>query len=253
MLWHYTNLAGLEGITASKTLWATDADFLNDAEEIRHAPKYLQAAWEGAARLAKEGGEDSFAPNDLPRILTISTLPDDVTVKVVLEDGPMPFVTSFCAEADLLSMWRAYATGEGCALGFNACDVYAVARCVQAELAPVHYADPWDAPNVSGAPDPATGELQVSRRQAAEIKHPGFIEEREYRLIVPGDTDLPVKYRRGAHGCTPYVEVPLGDCKPREVWVGPGANNQRIRGLQGLLEGRGWAGVEVTASDIPLR
>jgi hypothetical protein len=35
LLCHYATAGGLEGILTSKTLWATDAAFLNDTQEMR--------------------------------------------------------------------------------------------------------------------------------------------------------------------------------------------------------------------------
>src|SRR5579859_4516351 len=35
VLYHYTNSTGLKGILGTSSLWATDADFLNDAQELQ--------------------------------------------------------------------------------------------------------------------------------------------------------------------------------------------------------------------------
>jgi len=40
-LHHYTSAVGLEGILRSRSLWATDTDFLNDWQEIHYAAKPL--------------------------------------------------------------------------------------------------------------------------------------------------------------------------------------------------------------------
>jgi len=37
--YHYTSLAGLNGIVTSGSIHATYADFLNDAQEIWHGPR----------------------------------------------------------------------------------------------------------------------------------------------------------------------------------------------------------------------
>jgi hypothetical protein len=34
-LYHYTNASGLKGILESNSLWATDAEFLNDVQELQ--------------------------------------------------------------------------------------------------------------------------------------------------------------------------------------------------------------------------
>ena len=35
VLYHYTSPAGLKGILETSSLWAADADFLNDAQELQ--------------------------------------------------------------------------------------------------------------------------------------------------------------------------------------------------------------------------
>ncbi len=43
-LHHYTSIAGLEGILASRTLWATHFQELNDSSEVIHLQKPLTSA-----------------------------------------------------------------------------------------------------------------------------------------------------------------------------------------------------------------
>ena len=38
-LWHYTSLAGFQGIVTTRKIFATDTRFLNDREEFSHAYK----------------------------------------------------------------------------------------------------------------------------------------------------------------------------------------------------------------------
>jgi hypothetical protein len=53
MVWHYTNRPGLEGILRSNTLWASDAETMNDPTEplmaLRGVPLSVVAAWAGHA------------------------------------------------------------------------------------------------------------------------------------------------------------------------------------------------------------
>lgn len=55
-LWHYTSVAGFQGIIASGAIYATDVRYLNDAEEFIHARKM---ASEVVAR-TPEFGEFNF-------------------------------------------------------------------------------------------------------------------------------------------------------------------------------------------------
>jgi hypothetical protein len=58
ILYHYTTAAGLMGIVQSRTLRATNAEFLNDAQELQFGRSRLRdALLERAEELAPEGSE----------------------------------------------------------------------------------------------------------------------------------------------------------------------------------------------------
>jgi hypothetical protein len=110
---------------------------------------------------------------------------------------------------------------------------------------------------------------------AARIKHNGFREEREWRIVVQASNEALMrkgvtKIRKGPFGETPYIEVPLDlaklDSSPlRRVVVGPGNNKDDIKhGVQQLLEAHSLRvkrdpaadieeGIEVSSSTIPYR
>ena len=108
---------------------------------------------------------------------------------------------------------------------------------------------------------------------AARIKHNGFREEREWRIVVQASNDAlsrVTKTRNGPFGATPYIEIPLDLAKPdssplRRVVVGPCNNKSDIKHwVEELLEShslrvkRGRAVdidrcVEVCTSTIPYR
>lgn len=114
---------------------------------------------------------------------------------------------------------------------------------------------------------------------AARIKHAGFSEEREWRVIFQAAKDVLapkekdgrrieiVKFRDGQFGQTPYIEIPLDLAVPgtsplRRIVVGPGACKEDARRVaERLLLSRGikvstpgtGKGVEIAASLIPYR
>src|SRR5437016_3144985 len=101
VLYHYTNLRGLEGILRSRTLWATHIQHMNDRSE------YLHFA--------------DMAVGKLKDILSRRTEPEFIrelknTIKNVKALDPLVFVLSLSEAGDLLSQWRAY--GEF-AIGFR--------------------------------------------------------------------------------------------------------------------------------------
>ena len=86
--------------------------------------------------------------------------------------------------------------------------------------------------------------------KAARLKHSGFREECEWRIVLQARRDALVrsgilKFRKGQFGQTPYVEIPLGlsaaDTSPlRRIVVGPGNHREDLkRWVELLLETRG--------------
>jgi hypothetical protein len=105
---------------------------------------------------------------------------------------------------------------------------------------------------------------------AVRIKHEGFREEREWRVIFQAAKSVlatTVKFRDGQFGRTPYVEIPLGLAETktsplRRIVVGPGPRQEEAkRAVEALLKKRGIPikssgdqnGVEIGTSLIPFR
>lgn len=195
LLYHYTTLAGLLGITASTSIWASDVRYMNDASELIYAAEMIGAV------VAKtlEAVEDEPLRSALPRRPGFTN---------AFEYGKRPFVACFCEEDNLLSQWRGYRRDEtGFSLGI---DVPGLAR--MNDLPPNTYlrkviydekqqtetvravTEDWlqvargmlqrgeDAKDVF--PYPAIWALQAAlAEQHLSFKHPTFAEEREWRLI----------------------------------------------------------------------
>jgi hypothetical protein len=106
--------------------------------------------------------------------------------------------------------------------------------------------------------------------EAARIKHRGFSEECEWRIVLQGRRDAlnpAVKFRKGQFGLTPFIEIPLGLKESKtsalqRVVVGPSAHKNEIKqSVELLLHKLGIQvkgtdsndGVEVATSLIPYR
>jgi len=95
IVYHYTNTEGLVGILESRAIWATQAPYLNDASEIDHGEELLIGA---VAPLLQAEADPKF---ELPKKLLLE-------LRDQLRHSADPFISSFCMESNLLSMWRAY-------------------------------------------------------------------------------------------------------------------------------------------------
>ena len=106
-LFHYTTGHGLEGITKSKSLWASAARYSNDLSEVRYA---CDLALPVIDEMMLE-----FKGNDHRRFFDVLRLCFS-TPEWADQDA---FMVSFCETADLLSQWRGYGPGNGYAIGFD--------------------------------------------------------------------------------------------------------------------------------------
>ena len=110
-LCHYTSQNGLIGILKSKSMYATDAAYLNDSQEVVYAVSVAKRCFQ--KRRLKEQVDMS-----------------DILGKTESLAGKLPvYVASFSEEPDLLSQWRGYCwEGSGFALCVSAQRMMTLAR-----------------------------------------------------------------------------------------------------------------------------
>jgi hypothetical protein len=108
LLWHYTTLEGLQGIVKEQAIWATDVRYLNDRREYVHARDlFVEVITE-----KKKNASDSEK-------LTLDQSLDVIQTVHTLENYRV-FVSSFSANEDQLSQWRAYGSAaKGISIGFD--------------------------------------------------------------------------------------------------------------------------------------
>ena len=194
-LHHYTTLDGLLGITSTGTLWASDAQYMNDASELRYA-----------ADLISDIVAETLAAVESDVLRAV--LPTRRGFANAFEYGSRPFIACFCEEDDLLSQWRGYRAGEaGYSLGLDLASA-ALEMPPNTYLRRVIYdedeqrrsvmkvVDAWVTTAESLLdekkgrrpedlfPYPAIWALEESLAEHHLcFKHPTFAEEREWRLI----------------------------------------------------------------------
>src|SRR6476646_1334832 len=57
ILYHYTTLAGLQGIVETNAMWATDTRYFNDAKEFTYSKEVIETALRECAAKVKDEGE----------------------------------------------------------------------------------------------------------------------------------------------------------------------------------------------------
>lgn len=276
LLFHYTGPPGLIGILQSKSLWATNAGYLNDTKELRHAIDYIKNTIEN--RLRRNSDTDQVRAL-LERMLEIEGA------------APQVYVASLTEERDLLSQWRAYCPpGGGYAVGFPSHQLQALAIAQDFLLVPCVY-DHQRQSRIAAeiiqvqinrfcAALEAGHPLEEVKQQIHErfiedtvrygpiLKHRSFAEEKEWRLISPviqlGHPKI--RYRSGLNSIIPYVEFNLIDeahpslievgVPPESltVVVGPSADTPAGNyALQSILHSYIGVGCWIGGSETPYR
>lgn len=289
VLYHYTTVSGLLGIIQELVLWATDAEFLNDAQELQFGREELRAGLLTAADALYPGAGGAISA-EASRATVMRSAADHLDIG----GGPYAgkqhhaaYVACFCESGDLLSQWRGYGSPGGIALGFKT-----------AYLPALHRQEVWEIERRDDPPEPERHRLEVARLvkvrygaaaiaplvkrvvadvaphptghpgvtgffkaksvvipALATIKHDSFVEEKEWRLIAMGSVgEGVVHFRSGALGPTPYVRLSFPAAALAEIVVGPGRDpHLRKQGIERLLAERRIEGVPVRLSAVPFR
>jgi hypothetical protein len=111
-VWHYTTLAGFEGILTSGKLWATDVRFTNDKTEFIHARDVVDE-YLNSVRTAR--GRFAFPDEELSKMLHKAF--DEGALSPTENDV---YVASFSAAEDLKAQWVEYADNcRGVSIAFD--------------------------------------------------------------------------------------------------------------------------------------
>jgi hypothetical protein len=257
ILYHYTSLAGLMSIVESKSLYATEIRYFNDAAEMEQTATLLRN--EISKRLEQEG--------------TNKKLLDQLYqwISHRLTNGYMLFVVSFTASGNLLSQWRGYCqNGKGVSIGFLPEDIrqsaelqhFRMGRCryeinEQIKLAAEIIDSIITLAYLRGENiDPSKRHPSNSFHDifeevepdlisiAALLKHPGFKEEKEWRAVSAVKSNYitePICYREAASMLTPFIHFSLpkttsGSLAIEHAFLGPTQNiNLSMKSLSQFL------------------
>ena len=220
-LYHYTSVSGLRDILMSRTVWATKAQYMSDAQEFHYALSIART------ELAKR----EYLEADQGRKAVMRHLRDAIQGM----EGVNICVFSLSEEGDLLSQWRGYCPPNvGYAIGFSGPGLSAVLESQNCVLAPCEYievnqralvdealmpiwgklptVDPSNLDLIKQRTEPLLPELFARlMKVAALIKHPKFAEEKEWRLVSPivGSDHPRMGHRVGTTMLLPHFVVDL--------------------------------------------
>ena len=286
-LFHYTGAHGVRGILNSDSIWASGAQHMNDWMEVVYGYDIMMGTLRNVVSSAD-------LPNRSQRVFS------EVLRAMELPDSPFvdAYFAAFCEKGNLLSQWRAYAGTQGFAVevdplvvdGELTLTTKAPARNLR--LAKVEY-DPerqkrgfrelldelietieTQCGNSDHLLPPLSEFVRVVLSSwAATVKHPGFEEEQEWRVVFQPIITAEEKYhsteefviRVEDYALVTHVELIPAKVLPRHGQDGPklpirsitcGPNvsmRSTMRALEILLRNNGYEGVKILKSEIPAR
>lgn len=267
VLYHYTTQGGLLGILDSRCIWATKIQFMNDATEFRMAIETIETELR-----SRDRDLDPFDKSqECARV-------DALFKQVSAVECRDVFVLSLTEEGDQLSQWRAYSgSHSGFAIGFNVptlCKVasehgFSLDRCIYDYDSSVHrlLAETlvdngllWSAHSDRMTQRRCREFNRTLLKWAPLFKHCTFAEEREWRLASTShpSTSPEIGFRTGPSMIIPYYKLPLhtkdGSSVLSSVTVGPTPHAElSIESVRALASARGFGGIFIQESQIPLR
>jgi hypothetical protein len=218
ILYHYTNGVGVLGIIQKRVLYASSSLHLNDAMEHKIANHLLNEELE-ASRLSE------VEKHEFRSLMRFAAQRSS-------------YVCSFSENGNVLSQWRAYCReGHGFAVGFSRNNpLFGSAKQNSFSLVPCVYKKREQKKlcraliNTFREQYLNAGHTMESRANLpdtiraffanynwtyafllvnAALKHIGFKEEAEWRLISQRPEDLNLTFRTGRFGLVPYFRLPL--------------------------------------------
>jgi hypothetical protein len=225
-LYHYTPQAGLLGIVESQSIWASNIQYLNDAQEARLAFSIMGEAVNGRLRRDKPELGDVDRGGEIWGLLTKAS--QQIGHIVDLE----VYACCFSSARDQLSQWRGYAGEGGFALAFKPTAIDTIIHNNQMRMIKCIYDQTKNREIAEAIIDStiatydALDKASPQEREALAVehfkenfllwvpmcKHPGFSEEGEWRLVVfPDGTrqNGDLKHRASRYCIVGYREVRL--------------------------------------------
>jgi hypothetical protein len=273
VLYHYTDIEGLKGILESGKMWTTDYRYLNDTQELKYGYEIIRKAFYS---LIDEFKKDDTRMHTLLNLL--HTIYEEFQYTKLFR---YIFIASFCEDGDLLSQWRAYSGKQpGYSIGFWLPRSLMLTKCrydvedllsEYKRLITVFTTDTLKC--IDTTQDKQDNELEriflgfkyltlnYSANSSLQLKHPGFREEKEWRLfkLAPKKNNPgAVRFRITPIGLVPYDEIDFrkddrSNCIS-EVVIGPTQEpSLSSDSISQLLRQNGYENVRVRVSEIPFR
>lgn len=264
MLFHYTDIKGLEGIIHHEEVWATDHCYLNDYSEFDHGIEAFNAA------VASNKIKHNKLFNDKYNYDS-----DLVSVIKNIKRKEGIYCCSFSSKENLLGQWRGYCPKDGgYSIGFRSDALMNITescytnffRCIyenrkQREIARQVIEESllmFESP--AGLSDCGNQTFHTHLKAAASFfssafKNKHFRAESEWRLVSRPLSKSEVRYRAKGNvlNAIPYIKFQVPNTAIEKIYIGPCNDPSGAeKALKEFVQSKG-INPEIIVSDIPLR
>ena len=249
ILYHYTDINGLNGIIKNKEFWLTQREYMNDIAE----PNYARSIIKEVLVEVKNKIENDF---DIDEIIERYHF------------YRKEYIFSLSLEEDSIHQWNYYSKGKGYCISFKKGDIYNCLResAKENSFGPVIYSRNIQKEAVKKLlsiieTKNKTSKLYCEYSNSVEqwlmtfyglFKQENHSCEREVRIIA-NNAIQPTKYRIKNDIYIPYIELKYIKSPIFEIWVGPnlekGIAEEGLKGF--LLENN--ISVKIRESQIHIR
>jgi len=249
--YHYCSLDSFLSIIQNASFRLGNPFKMNDCDEIKWLIKNLTNNYEFyTSHLTVNDKEDFKQMFD-----TLFESNNVIKDNWYFQNIEPPYIASLSEEGDILSQWRAYANnGKGVAIGFDGdfisqnskviiekivYDSYEQSNIINDKILCKDWLNEYKSCNGKGTKNWVTtceNILHDIVLNALLCKNPGFMEEKEYRIIyddefeyLKNDVKIPIskiKYRVNDNAIIPFREMDFSKCKENalvEIIIGPKA------------------------------
>jgi hypothetical protein len=224
-LFHYTDAAAIKAIIEFNMMRLTDMRYLNDSEEVSHATRIVLEE-------VNSGKLHHRLNNDYAELASEYVVGQFKSLLEKKFSGHPIYSLSFSAAGDLLSQWRSYGSYSleidpekwNCHLTQCIYDPERVRNRLFMPTIDALRAVGRDLRDYAGRVEYIGTESYMDLiKTIATVKHPGFSEEQEFRLLLDERSQHVdnVKYRVRSEMLIPFVEVPMPIECIVAVHVGP--------------------------------
>lgn len=279
LLYHYTSVEAGRNILTSQKIWFRNAKYMNDYMELEQGRRLMERWLRKTSDIREH--EREYLEREFRKQYKKWK---DKTYLLCFSEGDNKRKKE--RKRGKLSMWRGYGTGGGVAFVFDLGGVIS-SPVMGSPIYPVQY---WKKTKFNFGMKRIIEAARWQFREQAQVKwesflandllqmiylvkHPGFREEREWRIVLRPDAALfeKLKMHQTVHG---HLETILGvpldlpNCSReemcrdhvqcflhlRKVIVGPSERAEDTREMfRGILRDKGFVMVDTVLSDIPYR